>query len=93
MVQEDQPLNQLTEPDLKNITQFAEQLDQRYSNSNSATAHKLKLMAAMTKAVIEYDVSRLLDGTTDQGYLIRHLHSFKSLKMTLRSFIGISKHI
>ena len=53
MVQEDQPLNQLTEPDLKNITQFAEQLDQRYSNSNSATAHKLKLMAAMTKAVIE----------------------------------------
>ncbi len=67
MVQEGEPLTQLTESNLKNITQFSEQLDQRYTNSSSATAHKLKLMAAMTKAVIEYDVSRLLDGTSDQG--------------------------
>ena len=67
MVQEGEPLTQLTEANLKNITQFSEQLDQRYTNSSSATAHKLKLMAAMTKAVIEYDVSRLLDGTSDQG--------------------------
>ncbi len=67
MVQEGEPLTQLTEANLKNITQFSEQLDRRYTNSSSATAHKLKLMAAMTKGVIEYDVSRLLDGTSDQG--------------------------
>ena len=66
-VKQDEPLSQLTETNLKNITQFAEQLDQRYRDSSSATAHKLKLMAAMTKAVIEYDVSRLLDGTSDLG--------------------------
>ena len=66
-IKQDEPLSQLTESDLKNITQFAEQLNQRYKNEDSATAHKLKLMAAMTKAVIEYDISRLLDGTSDQG--------------------------
>ncbi len=66
-VNQEAPSIQFTESKLKNITQFAEQLDERYSKSNSATAHKLKLMAAMTKAIIEYDVSRLLDGTTDQG--------------------------
>ncbi len=67
MVEAGSPLPQLNESSLKNITQLSEQLDQRYANSSSATAHKLKLMAAMTKAVIEYDVSRLLDGTSDLG--------------------------
>ena len=67
MVNQAGSLPQLSESNLKNIIQFGEELEERYSKSNSATAHKLKLMAAMTKAVIEYDISRLLDGTSDKG--------------------------
>lgn len=61
------PLNSLSEKNLKNMVQTAQELDQRFLDSSSATTHKLKLMAVMTKAVIEHDVSRLLDGTSDAG--------------------------
>lgn len=61
------PLSTLTETNLKSMIQITQAVDQKLENESSATTHKMKLLATMTKAVIEFDVSRLLDGTDDQG--------------------------
>ena len=63
----DSPLTILTEVNLKSMIQQTRTIDQKLQSKSSATAHKMKLLAAMTKAVIEFDVSRLLNGSDDLG--------------------------